>query len=149
RYQAGVVDVVTKSGTNQFHGAVYEYYRDESLNATRWAPPGTTGTKDPLDRNQFGGAFGGPLQKDKTFFFVSYSGLRQEETYYRNTAVVPTALERAGDFSQSTLKPRDPLTGLPFAGGIISPLRFDIAAKTIQDKYVPLSNLPNNFYEVS
>jgi hypothetical protein len=71
---------------------------------------GTVGTNDPLDRKQFGGAFGGPLAKDKTFFFASYSGLRQEETYYRNTAVVPTALERAGDFSLSTLKPRDPLT---------------------------------------
>jgi Carboxypeptidase regulatory-like domain len=149
RYQAGVVDVVTKSGTNQFHGAVYEYYRDESLNATRWAPPGVTGTKDPLNRNQFGGAFGGPLQKDRTFFFVSYSGLRQEETYYRNTAVVPTALERAGDFSQSASKPRDPATGQPFPGGIIPAARFDAAALTIQERYVPVSNLPNNFYEVS
>src|SRR6185503_11215126 len=138
-----------KSGTNQFHGAVYEYYRDESLNATRWAPPGTTGTKDPLDRNQFGGAFGGPLQKDRTFFFVSYSGLRQEETYYRNTAVVPTALERAGDFSQSASKPRDPSTGQPFPGGIIPAARFDPAALTIQERYVPQSNLPNNFFEVS
>ncbi len=149
RYQAGVVDVVTKSGTNLFHGALYEFYRDESLNATRWAPPGTTGTKDPLSRNQFGGAFGGPIQKDKTFFFVSYSGLRQEETYYRNSAVVPTALERAGDFSQSAIKPRDPATGQPFPGGIIPAARFDPAALTIQERYVPASNLPNNFYEVS
>jgi hypothetical protein len=87
-------------------------------------------------------------RKDKTFFFVSYSRLRQEETYYRNTAVVPTALERAGDFSQSSRKPNDPLTGLPFPGNIIPASRFDIAAKTIQDKYVPASNLPNSFYEV-
>ena len=119
-----------------------------SLNSKRWAPPGTIGTKDPLDRNQFGGAFGGPIKKDQTFFFVSYSGLRQEETYYRNTAIVPTALERAGDFSQSAIKPRDPVTGQPFPGGIIPVSRFDVAAKNIQDKYVPLSNLPNNFYEV-
>ena len=53
RYPAGVVDVVTKSGTNQFRGAVFEFFRNESLNAKRWAPPGTTGTKDPLDRNQY------------------------------------------------------------------------------------------------
>jgi hypothetical protein len=143
------VDVVTKSGTNEFHGAIYEYYRNESLNAERWAPPGVPASKDPLSRNQFGGAFGGPIQKDRTFFFASYSGLRQEETYYRNTARVPTALERAGDFSQSAQKPRDPLTGQPFPGGIIPSSRFDPAALTIQDRYVPAANLPDNFFEVS
>jgi hypothetical protein len=149
RYSAGIVDVVTKSGTNNFHGAAFEFFRNEKLNAPRWAPPGTPSVKDPLDRNQFGGAFGGPVTKGKTFFFASYSGLRQEETYYRNNAVVPTALERAGDFSQSARKPNDPLTGLPFPGNIIPASRFDPAAKTIQDKYVPLSNLPNSFFEVS
>jgi hypothetical protein len=148
RYPAGIVDVVTKSGSNQFHGAVFEFFRNEKLNAKRWAPPGTTSAKDPLDRNQYGAAFGGPIQKDKTFFFMSYSGLRQEETYYRNTAVVPTARERAGDFSLSAIKPRDPVTNAPFPGGIIPTSRFDPAALTIQDRYVPLSNLPNNFYEV-
>jgi hypothetical protein len=148
RYQAGIVDMVTKSGTNQFHGAAYEYFRNESLNAKRWAPPGVTPTKDPLDRNQFGAAFGGPIQKDKTFFFVSYSGLRQEGTYYRNSARVPTTLERTGDFSQSAQKPRDPATGQPFPGGIIPSARFDPAALTIQERYVPASNLPNSFYEI-
>jgi hypothetical protein len=148
RYSAGVVDVVTKSGTNTRHGAAFEFFRHEKLNAPRWTPPGVASAKDPLDRNQYGGAFGGPLTKDKTFFFASYSGLRQEETYYRNTAVVPTALERAGDFSQSSRRPNDPLTGLPFPGGIIPSSRFDPAAKAIQDKYVPRSNLPNGFYEV-
>ena len=149
RYSAGVVDVVTKSGTNDFHGAAFEFFRNEKLNASRWTPPGVASTKDPLDRNQFGGAFGGPIATDKTFFFASYSGLRQEETYYRNTAVVPTALERAGDFSQSARKPNDPSTGLPFPGNVIPAARFDPAAKAIQDKYVPQSNLPNNFFEVS
>ena len=148
RYAAGVVDVVTKSGTNVFHGAAFEFIRNEKLNARRWAAPGTTSTKDPLDRNQFGGALGGPLKTDRTFFFGSYSGLRQEETYYRNSAVVPTARERAGDFSLSVRKPNDPLTGQPFPGGLIPDARFDPAARTIQTQYVPLSNLPNNFYEV-
>ena len=148
RYAAGVVDVVTKSGTNAAHGAASEFFRNEKLNAPRWVPPGTPSVKDPLDRNQFGGAFGGPIAKDRTFVFASYSGLRQEETYYRNTAVVPTELERAGNFSQSARKPNDPLTGQPFAGGVIPAARFDPAAKAIQDKYVPLSNLPNSFYEV-
>jgi hypothetical protein len=149
RYPAGIVDIVTKSGTNDFHGAAFEFFRNESLNAKRWAPPGTTSAKDPLDRNQYGAAIGGPLRKDKTFFFVSFSGLRQEETYYRNTAVVPTSRERLGDFSQSASKPRDPVTNQPFAGGIIPTSRLDPAALAIQDKYVPQSNLPNNFFEVS
>jgi Carboxypeptidase regulatory-like domain len=148
RFSAGVVDVVTKSGTNLLHGAAFEFLRNQKLNTARWVPPGTPSTNDPLDRNQYGGAFGGPILKDKTFFFASYSGLRQTETYYRNTAVVPTALERAGDFSQSARRPNDPLTGQPFPGGLIPASRFDLAARTIQDKFVPLSNLPNNFYEV-
>jgi hypothetical protein len=148
RYAAGVVDVVTKSGTNTPHGAAFEFFRNQNLNSPRWAPPGTPATNDPLSRNQYGGAFGGPFAKDKTFFFFSYSGLRQEETYYRNTAVVPTELERAGDFSQSARRPTDPVTGQPFPGGIIPAARFDPAARTIQDRYVPLSNLPNSFYEV-
>jgi hypothetical protein len=148
RYPAGIVDVVTKSGTNEFHGAVFEFFRDEKLNAKRWAPPGVTAAKDPLDRHQYGGAGGGPIQKEKTFFFVSYSGLRQEETYYRNTAVMPTALERAGDFSASAIKPRDPLTNALFPGNVIPANRLDPAATTIQERYVPQANLPNNFYEV-
>jgi hypothetical protein len=148
RYAAGVVDVVTKSGTNEFHGAAFEFFRNEKLNSSRWAIPGAVGTNDPLKRNQFGGAFGGPIRKDQTFFFVSYSGLRQEETYYRNSAVVPTELERAGNFSQSARKPNDPATGQPFPGGIIPASRFDVTAFAIQNRYVPLANLPNSFYEV-
>jgi hypothetical protein len=149
RYPAGVVDVVTKSGTNQYHGAAFEFFRNEALNAKRWAPPGTPSAKDPLDRNQYGAAGGGRIARDKTFFFTSYSRLRQTETFYRNNAVVPTALERVGDFSQSNQKPNDPSTGLPFPGNVIPAVRFDPAATTILDRYVPRSNLPNNFFEVS
>jgi hypothetical protein len=148
RYPAGIVDVVTKSGTNQFHGAAFEFFRNEKLNSKRWTPPGVPSATDPLDRNQYGAAGGGPIRKEKTFFFVSYSGLRQTETYYRNTAVVPTARERAGDFSLSAIKPRDPLTNVPFPGDIIPASRLDPAATTIQERYVPQANLPNNFFEV-
>src|SRR5205085_9267254 len=68
RYPAGVVDVVTKSGTNQFTGAVFEFFRNGNLNAWRWTPPDTPrpAAKDPLDRNQYGGAFGGPINRNKT-----------------------------------------------------------------------------------
>jgi len=149
RYPAGVVDVVTKSGTNQLRGALFEFFRDEQLNAKRWAAPGTPSTRDPLDRNQYGGALGGPIRTNKTFFFGSYSGLRQTETYVRDTAVVPTARERAGDFSQSATKPRDPLTNAAFQGDIIPAARMDAAALTIQERFVPLANLPNQRYLVS
>jgi len=149
RYPAGVVDVVTKSGTNSWRGAAFEFFRNQALNAKRWAPPGATSAKEPLDRNQYGAALGGPIARDKTFFFTSYSGLRQTETYYRNTAVVPTLAERGGDFSQSSRRPNDPLTGQPFPGGIIPAARLDPAARTIQDRYVPPANLPNQFFEVS
>ncbi len=150
RYPAGVVDVITKSGTNQFHGAAFEFFRNEvaqreTLGAAWHRPPRRT--------RSIGISMAPPsavaITRDKTFFFASFSGLRQEETYYRNTAVVPTALERSGDFSQSTQKPNDPTTGAPFAGNLIPAARFDVAARTIQDQFVPRSNLPNNFFEVS
>ncbi len=149
RYPAGVIDVVTKSGTNQFRGALFEFFRDKELNAKRWTVPGTPSVKDPLRRNQYGGAFGGPIKANKMFFFTSYSGLRQTETYFRDSAIVPTARERAGDFSQSSLKPRDPLTNAAFTGDLIPAARMDAAALRIQEQFVPLSNIPGNRYQLS
>ena len=72
--------------------------RDEHLNAKEW---GSLLDKPPLKRNQFGGTVGGPIVRNKTFFFASYSGLRQTTSTFLNTAIVPTALERTGDFSAS------------------------------------------------
>src|SRR4029078_12257312 len=68
----------------------------------------------PLKRNQFGATLGGPLQRDRTFFFATYSALRQPTSTFLNSAVVPTALERTGDFSASRTLPRDPATGQTF-----------------------------------
>jgi hypothetical protein len=148
RFAGGVVDVVTKSGTNDFQGSLFEFFRNEKLNAARWSPVPTNIEKDPLKRNNFGGTFGGPLRKDRAFFFVSYSGLRQTTTAFKNEAVVPSALERRGDFSQSARKPNDPLTGQPFPNGQIPLSRFDPVALRILNDYIPLANLPGNFYEV-
>ncbi len=147
RYAGGVVDVVTKSGTNDVHGSLFEFFRDDRLNARRWTP-GVSALKDPLERNQFGGTIGGPLKRNKTFVFFSYSGLRQETTIFKNTAVVPTARERSGDFSASGRKPTDPVTRQPFPGDTIPSSRFDPAAKAIMDEWIPTANLPGNFYEV-
>jgi hypothetical protein len=146
RFGGGAVDVITKSGTNALHGSAFEFNRDDRFNAKRWTP-GASALADPLKRNQYGATLGGPVQKDKTFFFVSYSGLRNDTTVFKNTAVVPTDLERAGNFSQSAKIPKDPVTGQPFPGNIIPASRFDPTAKRILDQYVPTANLPGGFFE--
>jgi len=107
-YQGGIINVVIKSGTNQFHGDAFEYFRNDQLNANTWAnnwttistPQGLTATpRPPLRWNQFGGTFGGPVFKDKLFFFADYQGLRQATpTHISTTTVMPLAW-RNGDFS--------------------------------------------------
>ena len=108
RFSSGIINVITKSGTNRFRGSAFEYTRDGDLNAKEW---GSTLAQPPLKRNQFGGTLGGPIAKDRTFFFASYSGLRQTTQTFLNNAIVPTELERIGDFSASRTIPTDPATG--------------------------------------
>jgi Carboxypeptidase regulatory-like domain/TonB dependent receptor len=144
RFAAGMVDVVTKSGTNAVHGSLFEYLRNDALNATSWGSL----TKPPLRRNQFGGSFGGPIVKDRTFYFGSYSGLRQRKVDSARP-VVATSLERTGNFSASKVKPTDPVTKLPFDGGIIPSDRFDPTAKNILDAAIPLPNLPNSLFDAT
>jgi outer membrane receptor protein involved in Fe transport len=148
RFAGGVVDVVTKSGTNRLKGTLFEFFRNEALNANRWAIGESSLEKDPIERNNFGGSLGGPIARNRTFFFGSYNALRQTTTEFANDARVPTALERAGDFSQSATKPRDPNTGQLFPNGLIPSDRFDSAAVRILKDYIPLPNLPGNLYEV-
>ena len=143
RFAGGVINILTKSGTNDFHGSLFEFLRNDKLNANTW----NALTKPPLRRNQFGGSIGGPIRKDKTFFFGTYSGLRQVTASFLNSAVVPTAAERTGDFSKSKVAPTDPLTKLPFPGGIIPTNRFDPTAKNILDKFIPLANSTGNVFQ--
>jgi hypothetical protein len=96
KMSGGVITVLTKSGTNAFHGSLFEYWRDSALNANNW---NSTLATPPLRRNQFGATFGGPIKKDKTFFFASYQGLRQLSSFFFTGATVPTAAERAGDLT--------------------------------------------------
>ncbi len=115
RAAGGVINFTTKSGTNQIHGSLYENFRNSDLNANSFGNntfgDGANGKplrpRAPFNTNQFGGSFSGPVRipkiydgRNKTFFFVSYEGLRRVQgasTYY----TVPTALERTGDFSQT------------------------------------------------
>src|SRR6185437_11700663 len=96
RFQNGVVNTLTKSGTNNIHGSVFEFVRNNIFNANTWSNNGAT---PPLHRNQFGATVGGPIIKNKTFFFGSYAGLREITDTFLNGAIVPSALERTGDFS--------------------------------------------------
>jgi len=98
RNSGAVVNVVTKSGTNQFHGNVYEFIRNKVLNARGYFDT----SKPDFIMNQFGGTIGGPIKKDRTFFFASYEGLRRVKGVSGTTVSVPTALERAGNFSQGS-----------------------------------------------
>ncbi|MGA3133816.1 MAG: carboxypeptidase-like regulatory domain-containing protein [Terracidiphilus sp.] len=105
---AAVVTAVTKSGTNQFHGALYEFNRNTDFNAYNWnAPKDINGKfiKAPYHRNQFGGTIGGPIKRDNAFFFFSYGSLRQVVGQYVSGARVPTAAERLGDFTQDLPNP--------------------------------------------
>ena len=95
RNSGAVVNVVTKSGTNQWHGNVYEYFRNKVLNAQGYFNT----VKPQFNQNQFGGTFGGPIKKDRTFFFVSYEGRRVRQGVSGETVAVPTTGERSGDFS--------------------------------------------------
>jgi hypothetical protein len=109
RNSGSVVNVITKSGTNALHGDVYDYFRNTKLNAR-----GYFNTVRPqFNQNQFGGTLGGPIKKDRTFFFVSYEGRRVRQGEPGDLLNVLTTAERGGDFSD---------TGGPFAGGISDPL---------------------------
>jgi hypothetical protein len=148
RFASGVINVLTKSGTNQFHGSLFEYLRNTVFNANDW---GSQLTRPPFKRNQFGGTIGGPINRDKTFFFFSYSGLRQTTSTFLNGAVVPTALERAGNFTLSGTKPVDPATNASFVCNgvthVICPNRLDPVATKILSTYIPLANAAGNRWQ--
>ena len=99
-FSGAVVTVITKSGTNKFHGGVFEFNRNTDFNAFSWIPSKNPFTgaleKSPYHRNQYGGTIGGPIKHDKAFFFFSYGGLRQVQAGNVTGGVVPTAGERLG-----------------------------------------------------
>ena len=99
RFNGGVVNLTTKSGTNAFRGTAFEFFRNEALNARNFFAS-TNPVKPEFRRNQFGGVLGGPIQQDKTFFFVDYQGQRQ--TIGRTViSTVPTLLQRQGVFTEA------------------------------------------------
>jgi hypothetical protein len=141
------VSVVTKAGTNDFHGSAWEFLRNDALNARNFFSDRVPAQK----QNQFGAAAGGPIMKNKLFVFGSYQGLRDHGEAETVEAFVPSAAERNGDFTAlgTTLtSPIDPVTGLPFTDGagnpcvvnnVIAPGCISPVAKNLL-KYVPESS---------
>lgn len=132
RSGGAVINASYRSGTNQFHGSLWEFHRNKVLNATGFFKP--IGGKPPLIRNQFGFVFGGPIIKDRTFFFGDYEGFRQVQknlTY----SITPTLAQRAGILSVAV---RNPLTGQTYAAGTPIPMTA-FARKVLND--LPAPNL--------
>ncbi|HEY6341164.1 MAG TPA: TonB-dependent receptor [Bryobacteraceae bacterium] len=130
----GVINVITQSGTDLFHGSVYEFLRNNDLDARNFFDGG--GPAPPFHENQFGAAFGGPVVKDRTFFFLNYDGQRIRESL-ADIFSVPTAAQRGGIFTTNIL---NPATGQPFPGNTID-VPLDPAAVALLAR-VPLPNLP-------
>ena len=126
RFNGGVVNLSTKSGTNQFHGSAFEFFRNEALNARNLFAPADS-ARPVFRRNQFGGTIGGPVQKDRTFFFADYQGTRQEVARVR-ISTVPTLLQRQGIFAEAVGGKvpdiYDPATTQPVAGGGLTRQKF-------------------------
>lgn len=142
RSNGGTVMVIGKSGSNQFHGDAFEFLRNEALNARNlFAQPGP---KPEFRRNQYGVTFGGPIQSNKTFFFVDWQGTRLR-TGITRFSVVPTSAQRQGIFTQAIFDPTtSPRT--QFANNTIPQNRIDSIALQVLEHY-PLPNVSgaNNF----
>lgn len=152
----GVINISTKSGTNQFHGSLFEYVRNNIFSANNFFSNRAGVPRAKLRYNQFGGTVGGPILRNKAFFFFAYEGLRQITPAVVTTSV-PTALQQAGDFSQTfnsagaLLTIYDPASTVPdpsnpgnyirtaFPGNKIPTARLDPVALAIQ-KYFPAPN---------
>src|SRR5918994_678885 len=125
-----VVNAVTRSGTNEFHGGAFGFFRDNTFNARNYFSP----TKDFLKRKQYGGFGGGPIQRNKTFFFGGWQRTNLKNVGTTQNAFVPTADQRNGIFATTI---RDPLTGQPFPNNTIPISRFDPASVNVL-KFLPV-----------
>ncbi|MCX6597292.1 MAG: carboxypeptidase-like regulatory domain-containing protein, partial [Acidobacteria bacterium] len=144
RANGGVIIVNQKYGGNALHGTVFEFLRNEALNARNLFAP--TGAKPQFRRNQYGFVMGGPIQTNRTFYFVDWQGTRQSTGNIR-LSTVPTNAQRSGRFSNAIFDPATTqrveagFTRQPFAGNVIPAARFDAATVKVLDRYPA----PNQF----
>jgi outer membrane receptor protein involved in Fe transport len=143
RNAGAIMNAVTRSGTNKFHGTLFEFLRNEKFNARGFF----ANSVPPFKRNQFGGTVGGPIRRDKTFFFASYQKTSERSTPGVLNPTVLTAEQRKGDWSGAGLKTplKDPLGGT-FPNSVIPASRLSLPAQKFLDAFVPLPNrAPNQF----
>jgi hypothetical protein len=135
----GVVNLQIKSGSNVVHGSAFEFLRNDAFDANNFFNNRAGRPKPAFSQHQFGGTSGGPIAKDKTFYFFDYQGYRvsQGQTYL---STVPSAKMRNGDFSELNRIIYDPITHLPFPGNVIPQDRWDPAAKNILNQLIPAPN---------
>ncbi len=147
RFNGGVVNLTTKSGTNGFHGNVFEFVRNEHLNARNYFQSSNP-VKPDYRRNQYGGMLGGPLVKDRTFFFVDYQGQRQS-IGRTVTSNVPTLAERSGVFRQNIYDPATTVgnTRQQFPNNTIPRSAMDPVALSLLERYpLPTNTATANNY---
>ena len=143
-----MVNVVTRSGTNSFHGSAFEFIRNNFIDATNFYST----SKDTLHQNQYGGTFGGPIKRDKMFAFAGYQRTKADQSQASTEAIVPTAANLAGDFSVTDgpnceatgkfVQLVDPLTGAKLPGDIYPTSPTFNAQALALEKYLPAIN-PN------
>lgn len=141
RSLGGVVNLQIKSGTNAYRGSVFEFHRNDALDANNFFNNRAGREKPDFTQNQFGFTLGGPLLRDRTFFFGDYQGHResQGQTFL---STVPTLKMRQGDFSEINRVIYDPLTGQPFPNNVIPADRIEPIARNIIDMLYPEPNIP-------
>lgn len=138
-HPGAVVNIVTRAGGNSFHGTLFEFFRNGDMNAKNHFST----KQDTLKRNQYGGVLGGPIRKDKLFFFGGYQGTRTRQQTNAYTSFVPTTAMFNGDFSKYTTKAlRDPATLLPYPKNQIPTSQFNASALALF-KYIPLATADN------
>ena len=142
RSGGATLNVAYKSGTNQFHGAAWEFYRDTALNATGFFKP-SSGVKPTLERNQYGIALGGPIVKNKAFFFGDWESFRQNRTVV-SFATVPTPTQRQGILAVDV---RNPITGAVYPAGTQIPMT-SFAQKVLSALPNPTQATASNNYDV-
>lgn len=170
RAGGGIANIATKSGANELHGVAYEFFRNDHLNANGWQNNRNSIPRGLFQRNEFGGALGGKIIKDRTFWFANFESVRQGSPF-QYLGTVPTELQRSGDFSQTRDRngnplmiydylttrpdPNNPGKSLrdPFPGNRITPDRINPISAAVM-KYYPASNrqgegasLVNNFFQ--
>jgi hypothetical protein len=144
RSAGATINVAYRSGTNQVHGAAWEFFRDSALTSEGYFKP-ASGQETTFDRHQFGGVLGGPLLRNRAFFFADYESLRQQRSSF-GTATIATADQRKGSLSVAV---HNPITGDVFPAGTPIPMT-SFAAKVLNDLPLPTeSGTANNYRDLS